>query len=166
MAVVTSAVESASGTDPRTCPTFTVKIKIFSKFSSSSPTSGSLRTITDEEITVFNVHSRSYSVGDEILIAQTIDETWVILDGQPSAFLLKSPVLGIPARSGTTAGKATCDLFYIDSTTDGIGNVVDGGGSNQTLEVYNVSGLAISGSVYIQAKRCGGVYIVDMEDCV
>lgn len=80
-------------------------------------------------------------------------------------FLLQTPSSGIPARSGTTAGKADCTPYYIDEDTDTLTELTDDDGAAQTFEVYNVAGSAVSGSVFILAKRVYGLLIVDMEDC-
>lgn len=82
-----------------------------------------------------------------------------------TGFLLQTPSGGIPARSGTTAGKADCTPYYIDGDTDTLTELTDDDGAAQTFEVYNVAGSAVSGSVFILAKRVYGLLIVDMEDC-
>lgn len=165
VACLTADVDAAPGGDPNTCSSFTATLRVFSKFSDASPSSGSLRAIDGEVITGFNIQPRSYSSGDDVVVAQTIDETWVIVDATSMAYLLKTPLGGIPARSGTTAGKADCTLYYIDPVTSTIAKLLDSNSQEQTVEVFNVSRLGIAALTYIQAKRCNDVFIADMEDC-
>jgi hypothetical protein len=81
-------------------------------------------------------------------------------------FLLQTPASGIPARSGTTAGKAACTPYFIDSQNgDTLTELTDNDDNPQSYDVYNVSASAVAGSAYILAKRVYGVLIVDMEDC-
>lgn len=79
--------------------------------------------------------------------------------------LLKTPIGGIAARSSTTAGKADCTPYYIDSTTDTITELLDASNNSQTITIYNVSASPVAELTYIQAKKVRGVFIVDMEDC-
>jgi hypothetical protein len=81
-------------------------------------------------------------------------------------FLMQTPASGIPARSSTTPGKAQCTPYYIDVTnSDAITELTDDDGASQSFDVYNVSGSAVAGSVFILAKRVYGVLVADMEDC-
>jgi hypothetical protein len=71
-----------------------------------------------------------------------------------------TPVNGIPARSGTTVGAASCTFYEIS-------------GSNQltatsvTESVYNLSGIAVAGATYIVCNReyISGKWVVVMESC-
>lgn len=71
-----------------------------------------------------------------------------------------TPVNGIPARSGTTVGAASCTFYEIN-------------GSNQltatsvTESVYNLSGIAVAGATYIVCNReyISGKWVVVMESC-
>lgn len=79
------------------------------------------------------------------------------LDTNRASVLVKTPSGGIPARSGTTLGKADCTIQDVDKSTDGLS---DGG----TLSVYNSSDSAVSGSVYISAIRDRtGNYFADIS---
>jgi len=79
--------------------------------------------------------------------------------------LFQTPVGGIPARSGTTAGSASCTPYYINPSSGAITELLNVSGASQTLTVYNVSASAVAGSAYIQAKAIGSVLVADMEDC-
>lgn len=74
---------------------------------------------------------------------------------QPAIF--QTPVGGIAARSGTTAGSASCTMYYMDGTT-----ITTTGNS---FTVYNIFGDAIGGSVYIVASPVKGGYVLISEDC-
>ena len=79
VAVLNSDVGAASGDDPKDCPTFSATLKIFDKFEGSSQSNASLRPITGEIIRGFNTNQRSYEEDEEVIVAQLIDETWIIL---------------------------------------------------------------------------------------
>lgn len=85
--------------------------------------------------------------------------------GGGGAKIFKTQIGGIPARSGTTAGKADATPYYIDVTTDTITEELDGDGYSQDITVYNISGTPIDELTYIQAQKIGDVYVADMEDC-
>lgn len=93
------------------------------------------------------------------------DQTTFPQEYVTEGFLLRTPSGGIPARSGTTAGKANCTPYYINASTDTITELTDNSDAAQTFEVYNVFGTAVAGNVYITAKRVYGVLLVDAEDC-
>ena len=80
VAVLDDDVEAASGEDPKTCPKFEATLKIFNKFSSPYPENGSLQKITGEVIKGFNRNEDTYAKGEEVIVAQLIDETWIIVD--------------------------------------------------------------------------------------
>lgn len=75
-------------------------------------------------------------------------------------FLGKTSASGIPARSGTTAGKAEdVELCMIEDS----GEIVETG---VMLTVYNPFGSAVGNSAYITLKPINGTrLIVDAEDC-
>lgn len=61
-----------------------------------------------------------------------------------ASYIVKTPSGGIPARSGTTLGSATCTVQNVSTTTisDGISETV-----------LNLSDTAIAGSTYVMATR-------------
>lgn len=71
------------------------------------------------------------------------------------SYLVKTPSGGIPARSGTTLGSASCTIQVIDKSND---QISDG----ESVDVLNLSDSAISGSIYIKATRTKtGDYIAE-----
>jgi len=71
--------------------------------------------------------------------------------------IFQTPSGGIAARSGTTAGSASCTEYYVSGST------ITATGSSFT--VHNIFGTAIGGEVYITAKLIRGKWIADAEDC-
>ena len=72
------------------------------------------------------------------------------------SYLVLTPAGGIPARSGTTLGSASCTIQTIDKDT----NQVDDG---EEVDVLNLSDSAISGSIFIKAMRTkAGDYIAEV----
>ena len=65
---------------------------------------------------------------------------------------------GISARSGSTAGSASCSLFRMGSD----GGLTD---TNANITVFNPFALPVAASVYILCKRVDGQWVVDAEDC-
>jgi len=81
------------------------------------------------------------------------------IGGMP-ALVCKTGTGGIPARSGTVAGKAT-DIVVQRIEPDG--TMSD---TTRELTVYNPFGTAVGGSAYITCKFVNnGYWIVDAEDC-
>jgi len=81
------------------------------------------------------------------------------IGGMP-ALVCKTGAGGIPARSGTVAGKAT-DIVVQRIEPDG--TMSD---TTRELTVYNPFAMPISSSVYITCKFVNnGYWIVDAEDC-
>ena len=81
------------------------------------------------------------------------------IGGMP-ALVCKTGTGGIPARSGTVAGKAT-DVIVQRIEPDG--TMSD---TTRELTVYNPFGTAVGGSAYITCKFVNnGYWIVDAEDC-
>jgi len=73
--------------------------------------------------------------------------------------IIKTPVGGIAARSGTTVASGSCDVFSIVGTT-----LTDTG---VNIDVYNISLGAVGASVFGTAKReyATGLWVIDLEDC-
>lgn len=74
--------------------------------------------------------------------------------------IAKAPVGGIPARSGTTPGSATCTFWEIGS-----GPTLAATSVSET--VYNISGTAVAANAFITVNReyVSGTWIVIMESC-
>lgn len=66
--------------------------------------------------------------------------------GNHGSVVVQAPSGGIPARSGTTLGKATCTIQGINKSTDAISDAND-------VDVYNLSETAIAGDAYVMATR-------------
>lgn len=60
--------------------------------------------------------------------------------------IVKTPSGGIPARSGNTAGHATCVIQSLDKSTYGLS-------VGEDLEVINLSSTAVAGDIYVSAIR-------------
>lgn len=72
-----------------------------------------------------------------------------------ASWIVKTPSGGIPARSGTTAGKASCTIYLLDSSTDTLS-------SSDSVDVYNLEDTDVDGDIYIGAMRDKqGNYIAD-----
>ena len=82
--------------------------------------------------------------------------------------VLKAPVGGIPARSGTTPGSAECTPYYIDVTTPASPALVelkDNDGAAVTVRVYHMGSTAVAAEKYIVASYCGNALVAVAEDC-
>jgi len=79
-------------------------------------------------------------------------------------WIFKTPIAGIPARSGTTLGSASCQPYYIE--TGGVLTILnDEAGNPQTMTVYHIGASPIAGGAYILCKEVFGWIVADMEDC-
>ena len=78
--------------------------------------------------------------------------------------VFQSPSNGIAARSNTTLGSASCDLYVIDNGTLVAARDYQ---TNSTIsaDVYNLFSNAVGNSVYIVASRIDGHWVVTSEDC-
>ena len=99
IAKCTEDVQAKTGS---TCPAFTAKLKIFQKAGSASPSSWTLSEITTQSIPCINPTDQTFSNGDQIMVAQTVDETWVVLPTGTS-----SSSSGHPRFQFVTTGKMT-----------------------------------------------------------
>ena len=77
---------------------------------------------------------------------------------QVTGIIIMTPSGGIPARSGATVGKANCTIYRITSS-----DVLESTGVQ--VSVVNIAAEAVSGSVYGQAKRAAGRWVIDYEEC-
>lgn len=97
-------------------------------------------------------------LGNVDFVAMYDGEYWFALLPDSSGRIYLTPEAGIPARTGTTAGSATCTIVNTNGPNMSV--------SSDTQTVYNVFGSAIGGDVYITAKRNdNGDWIADAEDC-
>lgn len=78
--------------------------------------------------------------------------------------IFQTPSGGIAARSGTTPGSAECTPYYINSS-GALTELTNPDGTSRTHTVYHIGATAVAGTTYIQAKRCHGRLVADMEDC-
>jgi hypothetical protein len=81
-----------------------------------------------------------------------------IAPNQRHAIIILTPSGGIPARSGTTVGKANCTVYTISDS-----DVLTSTGAS--VSVVNLAAAPVAGSVYGQAKRAGGRWVIDYEEC-
>jgi hypothetical protein len=85
--------------------------------------------------------------------------------GRPDTnYILQTKSGGIPARSGTTCGKALCTMLFID-TDDKLVSMKNGSGTAQERLVWNTGTEAVAGNTYIQAKLVGNKLVADWEQC-
>jgi hypothetical protein len=79
----------------------------------------------------------------------------------PEVYIAKLPTAGIPARTGTTLGKAVCDIYRTEfgSVTYELAEVLYPNGSNFQQIVYNLSTEVISGEYTVVVKEKYGRYI-------
>lgn len=87
----------------------------------------------------------------------------------PGGIIYQTPSGGIPARSGTTLGKADCTPYWlsVDATSgDCTIERMQSGGANVSDEtIYNLSETAVGGSSYIIAFNTFNVLVAVWEDC-
>ncbi len=106
----------------------------------------------------FRSKSQVLSVQRMSVAGQVVDPRQT---GGIPALLCKTSSAGIPARSGSVAGKAD-DVIVQSMDPDG---TLEDTPRNE-LTVYNPFGAAVAGSVYITCKFVNnGYWIVDAEDC-
>jgi hypothetical protein len=68
---------------------------------------------------------------------------------------------GVPARSGTTLGKATVAIKHL-IISGGDRNIADSGIS---VDAYSLAGTAVATGAYIMLLRLGDVHLVVWEEC-
>lgn len=78
--------------------------------------------------------------------------------------IAKSPQSGIPPRSGTIPGSASCPVYRIDKNGELV-NVLDNQGQALVVPVYHIGSSSVGPNRYIQAKRIFGSWVADFEDC-
>lgn len=80
-----------------------------------------------------------------------------VVEQRPMLTLLGKANGAISARSGTTPGTGTMDIYYVTGTT-----LTD---TTMDVTVKNLSATAVTASAYIMAKWIGDAWYVDFEDC-
>lgn len=80
-------------------------------------------------------------------------------------YIVKTPVGGIPARSGTTPGSATCTLWT--NAGGALAEWDNTQGDAQSVTVYNLSTTAVAAEAYVVAcqEMLGGTLLALWEDC-
>jgi len=74
-----------------------------------------------------------------------------------SSVIVKTPSGGIPARSGTTLGSASCTIQVVDKSNDSISD-------GSSIDVLNLSTTAVAGTTYINAIRDrAGNFVADLS---
>jgi hypothetical protein len=91
----------------------------------------------------------------------------LLLLGSPApsgAIIALTPIAGIGAAFVVSGLRrcpwADCTVYRINTLSN---NELTA--TTQTARVYNISKTAITGSVFIQAKQIGGLYVADFEEC-
>jgi hypothetical protein len=102
--------------------------------------------------------SKSVAEALQASIVNGETETPEASHGSRHAIVILTPSGGIPARVGTTVGKANCTIYAINSS-----DVLASTGVS--VSVVNLAATAVAGSVYGQAKRAGGRWVIDYEEC-
>ena len=97
---------------------------------------------------------------NEIGVAFKYGSQWFRIPGGPRGLLALTPEGGIPAISGSTLGKAECDIYYLNTSTDGR---VDTG---LDWDVYNMAPAAVAGDTYIAIMPLYfGAWLAVVEPC-
>jgi hypothetical protein len=68
---------------------------------------------------------------------------------------------GVPARSGTTLGKATVAVKHL--AVSGVNRIVADSGFN--VDAFNLAGTAVATGAYVMLLRLGDVHLVVWEEC-
>ena len=113
-----------------------------------------------ETIEVYNPHDINIEGGEFYFAAWIGGEYCFICHG--SVFrLAQTPSGGIPGRSGTTLGSASCSMYYIAKS----GTTATLTADTRSETIYNMSTSAVAGTAYIQAVRINGFLVANWEDC-
>lgn len=113
----------------------------------------------------------AYSLGTKFYVGDLLMAHWSEQRGMflPTSHAMhyniaKAPTGGIPAISGTTPGSAVCDIYHI---VEGVLEAVTDDQDEQvTRTLYNLSGVAVTASAWVQYKvNIDGHHLVDFEGC-
>lgn len=83
------------------------------------------------------------------------------LDYDATKLVMAVATSGVPARSGTTLGKASVAIKYLGIS--GSNRVVTDLG--QTVDAYNLASVAVAANTYVLLLRLGDVHLVIWEEC-
>ena len=83
---IATCMEAADPRDGETCPLFNAKLRLFENASAPTPPAEhpddlTLATINSQHVPVANTTEQAIAVGDEIMVGETIDERWVVING-------------------------------------------------------------------------------------
>jgi len=87
---IATCMEAADPRSGETCPLFNAKLRLFENASAPTPPAEhpddlTLATINSQHVPVANTTEQSIAVGDEIMVGETIDERWVVINGGAGA---------------------------------------------------------------------------------
>jgi hypothetical protein len=111
------------------------------------------------EVVIYNFSKLAVPVGTIINCYRDFQSGFWFVEEPNQTAIAQTSSGGIPARSGSTAGSASCTVCYLSS-----GSLSSTGSS---ITVYNWSQTAVGGSKYITIKQLGltSDWVVDAEDC-
>lgn len=77
-------------------------------------------------------------------------------------YIAKTPSDGIPARDGTTAGSAMCELYQLDGSSELV-RWLDSDGDPVSVQVQHLGEAAVAGNAYVRVAQelLSGLYIAD-----
>ena len=114
---------------------------------------------TNRNIDVYNDSLIPIPVDSYIRVSRNyLSGAWMPTNGVQTA--IAKTVGSIAARTGTTAGSGTVNIYYMTAA----GVLTDTG---KTVTAYNIAGGAIQATTFITIKRMEAApyWVVDMEDC-
>jgi len=120
---------------------------------------GKLEDAQRDEIEIYNDSLIPIPVDSYIRVSRNFRSgLWIPVIGVQTA--IAKTVGAIAARSGSTAGSGTVDIYYMSSA----GVLTDSG---EKVTAYNIASGAINYATFITIKRVegSGFWVVDMEDC-
>ena len=87
---IATCMEAADPRSGETCPLFNAKLRLFENASAPTPPAEhpddlTLTTINSQHVPVANTTEQAIAVGDEIMVGETIDERWVVINGGTGA---------------------------------------------------------------------------------
>ena len=87
---IATCMEAADPRSGETCPLFNAKLRLFENASAPTPPAEhpddlTLTTIDSQHVPVANTTEQAIAVGDEIMVGETIDERWVVVNGGAGA---------------------------------------------------------------------------------
>lgn len=111
-----------------------------------------------------NVHSKELASGDGIVLVQNYSNQWIPISytyNQTAIFYTSSTIVAASiSGADLTAGTGTAKLC---TRTAGLPNKYTGTGSNITI--YNIVPFTVGINKFVQCKRIGSRWFVDVEAC-